>query len=487
MRIKDVIVTSGGLVFQQIAQFLVGVYVAHQLGAAEYGTVSVARNIIGLLVTMTPLGLDLALLKFLPRSGNSDDQHRSNMAPFLRIVAGVNLATMLVLIASADLLQEHVYNYKHFALYFGLTALSLPALSLIAIYGAFYRAIGRPGQFAIISSYVQTAVRSTFNFAAVAIGLGAAGVTVGTSLAAWIALIYAWRSVRGRRTSDRHSPPGRKKVVEVLSEAKWMAASLFIGGLTRSADIMVLGIFTPSSTVGAYSALSMVAYIVSVYPVTLSQTMGPQVARYYNEGRLDEIVRIQTEYIKSAAIIAGFLFAGIAIFGPRLNLLLGPSFNISPMLAILLPLSYLVSATLSPMGFALSMTGRHRLELFVMSGGGILMVVLLFLLVPPFAGIGAASAVVIAFSISNVARFIFVARHIGQVPGHLRDFLPPLLGLLAAIGAKQISDHLLGVGLFGSFAGCILYTVAFTAMTWKWFLPPAGRRRLVTAILRTRG
>lgn len=491
---KDIILTSGGLVFQQVAQFLVGIYVANQLGSAEYGTVSVARSIINLLITVMPLGLDLALLKFLPQNGQSEDEHRTNMRPFLRIVAAVNASAMLVLVASAGLLQAHVYQYSHFALYFSLTAVSLPALSLIAVYGAFYRTIGRPGQFAVIGSFVQTALRSAFNLLAVTIGLGAAGVAGGTSLAAGLALVYAWYSVRARHAeaggaspTGRIAPPSRDRICKVLGEAKWMAASLFVGGLTRSADIIVLGIFMPSVIVGSYSALSMVAYIVSVYPITLSQTMGPQVARLYNEGRLEEITRVQSLYITSAAIIGSFLFAGIAAFGPRLKLLLGPSFDISPTLAVLLPLSYLVSATLSPMGFALSMTGQHRRELFVMAGGGILMVVLLFVLVPPFAGIGAASAVVLAFSISNILRFLFVARHIGNVPGRLRDFLPPLASLLAAFAAKNMSDHLLGADLIGSFMGCVLYSLAFAAMTWWMFLDPAGRQKMVAALARRRG
>lgn len=487
MRFKDIALTSGGLLFQQAAQFIVGIYVARQLGASEYGTISLARNIISLLVTITPLGLDLALLKYLPQSSHTDDEHRSNVLPFLRIVTGVNLAVTALLILVSSRLEHSVYHYHNFALYFSLTALSLPFLSLIAVYGAFYRAIGKPGTFAVIGSFVQTALRSTFNLVAVTVGLGAAGVAAGTSLAAALALIYAWYTVRaGVEKKALHPRPARGEVRRVLHEAKWMAASLFVGGLARSADIMVLALFAAAPIVGSYGALSMIAYVVTIYPIALSQTMGPEIARYYNNGELDQITRVQSRYIANATVISGFIFAGIGAFGQRLTLILGDSFTISPALAIMLPLAYLVTATLSPMGFALSMTGQHRRELAILVGGSGLMVALLFLLVPLYGAIGAAAAVFLASTFNNVTRFVLVARHIGATPGRLRDVLPPMAGLALAFGARGTADIVLGPNLAGSVAGCLLYTVCFALLFWCVLLNSAGREGFLHKIRRSR-
>ena len=483
MRLKDVFVTSGGLVFQQVAQFLVGIYVAHRLGSEEYGTLSVGRNIINLLVTVTPLGLDIALLKFLPQSSESNEGRKAHIIPFLRIVFLINTIIMVVLLLGADIVQDNIYNFHHFALYFRITALSLPFLSMIAVYGAFYRSIGQPGTFALIATFMQTALRSSFNLIAVTLGLGASGVAGGTSAAALLANVFAWHRARGTSPSGTYQSPTRVQVVRVLHEAKWMAATLFVVGLTRSADIMVLGVFQSSSVVGSYSALSMMAYVVAIYPSALSQTMGPEVARFYKDGRLDQITRVQSEYIANVSIIAGFLFAGISVFAPRLQLLLGPSFTISPLLSVMLPLSYLVSAALSPMGYALSMTGHHQRELAVMASGGVLMIILLFALVPLFGGVGAAAAVVIAFSLSNAVRFVLVTKHIGTPPGHLRDFLPPILGLLVAFGAKYFCDSIFGVDLLGSLAGCIAYVLAFAALIW-WVLFDTTQRIKAVSLLR---
>ena len=174
-------------------------------------------------------------------------------------------------------------------------------------------------------------------------------------------------------------------------------------------------------------------------------------------------------------MISGFIFAGIAVFGTRLDLVFGRSFHFQQGVSLLMPVGYLLSATLAPTGYALSMTGRHRAELGILLLGGVTLVVLCRLLIPVFGQVGAASAVAASFFVINTVRFGYVARVLGFVPGHWRDLLPPVAGLVLAYLARSLVDLGFASSLPALVAACVLYGALYGAACQIVLLRPAER------------
>jgi O-antigen/teichoic acid export membrane protein len=489
MQFKDTMITAGGLILQQFAAFVVGVYIARSIGAEDYGSLSIARNFSVILLTLTPLGLDLALLKYLPRI-QSERRFTFNQLNACRALVYIaNFVVVVISIVSSGFLQEYVYRFSSFAILFSITIAVIPFSADINILSTYYKTYNRPGVFSLLTSYFQTIFRSALCLLVLWLGMKAIGIAVATTFSAVVAVaIMSLHLIRWhRRTAEAVSSERRRdrsEIRTVLRESIWMAMNLFVYGASRSLDVIVLGMFVTSREVGSYGALSLIAYIVAVYPIALSQTLGPTVARLFNEGNMIGIRDILSQYIRLASIISSFIFAGIAAFGDRLDLLLGKSYEISPVLALLLPLGQLVSAILAPTGYALSMTGKHRLELLILVGGGLSLLILLFVLVPVFGAKGAALSVVFAFVINNVVRFIFVARHTGYFPGSYRDFIPPLLCLILAYASRAFVNIALGQDFIDITAGCILFAVIYAAITWAVLLRADERRKLLSKIVR---
>lgn len=265
----------------------------------------------------------------------------------------------------------------------------------------------------------------------------------------------------GRAGLRRVAPPPWPVLRIILSASIWMAASLLIYGLMRVVDIMMLGALTTPKDVGEYGALSTVALLVQVYPLAASQTLGPNVSRHYHNGDIDGVKRALDRYIYMAAIIASFIFAGIAVFGSRLDLLFGHSFRFRPDVAFLMPLGYLLSATLAPMGYALSMTGRHRSGTVILCLGALTLVALCALLIPPLGQAGAAMASATSFLVINLMRYSYVAKVLRFVPGEWRDLLSPPIALACAYAARFGLDALASRTLAAMIAACVLYTGLF--------------------------
>lgn len=491
MRAKDTLIIAGGLVFQQLAGFVVGVFVAKSLGATNYGSLTIARNFVTILLTLTPIGLDLALLKYLPTASGNRGFIFRQFSSFRGVAYLANMGLVLIIIALSPAMEAHLYKFDGFALIFAITVAALPFSTDINILATYYKSFEKLGIFSFFTSYGQTFLRSALNLAAIAFGFGVMGVAVSGTVSVLLAVasislhLHHWQ---GRSAAQSAEPATRDwgEIKSVFHESYWMAMNLFISGLTRSVDVLILGLFVTAHEVGSYGALSLIAYIVSVYPIALSQTLGPNVARLYAQGDLVGINFALSRYMRQASMIASFIFAGVAAFGERLDLILGKSFHISPYLALFLPLGYYVSALLAPNGYALSMTGRHKLELSVLAVGGGCLVGLLFTLTPGFGAVGAAFAVLIAFVFMNIVRFVLVVRHIGYLPLKLIDLVPPVVALALAVGGRMVAKTLGDMSLLHIIFGCVLYALSYGSFLFFLFMNGEERHHIL-GMLRRRG
>ena len=110
------------------------------------------------------------------------------------------------------------------------------------------------------------------------------------------------------------------------------------------------------------------------------------------------------------------------------------------------------------------MTGRHRRELVILLGGALLLVACLLILVPRYAGIGAALSVAIAFLAVNAIRCLYVIRIIGRNPLHISNILPPAAFLAAALACRQAALALAPQTLLNLVLECALYSIVAAAL-----------------------
>jgi len=467
------IIILGGMLFQQTSNFIIGVFVGHALGSYGYGLVNIIRNIFSISLILTPLGLDLAILKYGPRF-TSRTTFLLQMRRFRTLVAIVNLLLVLLAVgAFGGYLEKYVYRYAGFSTYLLIALLGLPLASDVAVLGAVYKVEGRPARFALMTAWLQTSVRLIGGFLTLALHWPVVSVLITNTLAYALSLLAAW----GGRLLGRHQDDDIRGALEdtgdlqtwgytgmILGDSLWMALSLFAYGVLRFVDVLVLGVYAPAQVVGSYAALSTISQIVATYPLATSQTLGPQISHSYYNGDMNEVKNALNNYISKASIIGSFAFGGIAAWGSHLDLVFGSSFSFDGNLAILLPLGWLISATLAPTGYSLSMTGHHRAELLILGAGALVLIAGCLLLVPRYGGLGAAIGVLTAFLAIDLTRFAAVMRYLGFRLGRAKDLLPPFLALALAFAIRAFMDAALGRTLLVMFAGCAGYAMAYAGL-----------------------
>lgn len=456
MDTRSGVVISLGSLLQQASQLLFGIAVARSLGPTEYGWFAIARNVLVWTATLAPLGLDLAVVRYASQFGS----HRSfwpKLSRLRALVAIVSIATILIVFAVAS---RGLQVQGGLLVVLLATLVALPFIADAAVLSGYFRGMRRPVLFSILFDYGQSGTRlvltSVLFFWGASVvtyaSLNAAVAAAGSVIVAAVAF-----SIRAR-ANDEGAGAG---VWAILSVSPWLAFSMVCYGLFRVIDLAVLGAYVSGDELGRYAAISAICVFVQVYPMTLSQSLGPEIAALHLSASLRAARAPIRAFIRQASVMGGFVYGGIAAFGTHLHLLFGEKFHFDPLVLLIMATAWLVSGVLNPTGLALSMTGRHKRESVLLFTGAVLFAAALLTLVPRFGLIGAALSLLLVIIIIQGARIVLVWRIIGGAVGHYMDLLPPILGLTIAYGVDALFRQYFSETLVAVTASCFAYTIFY--------------------------
>lgn len=477
------LVTGGGLLLQQALGFIGGVFVAKMLGPAEYGQVSVLRTILTTVLVFSPLGLDLALFRILPQFDGNPARQALHFRRFRLIALGFGLATAVIGgLVAGPLLDGRVFAYPHFALNFGLTLIAVPFATDVLLMTAWYRVQGNIVPIMLITNYIQPVVRTLLNVLAIYLGYGVIGVVIGTGIAYLVAFAiavpyHAWTLRSLPDDADPASAPRWPESVTLFREAPAMALNLFAYAVMRGADMTIVGALAPAHAVGEYAVVSNIAQLVPVAATSLTQTLGPEIARLHQAGDTVGIHRALNHTIRWASLLSSFVFGGIAGFGVHLDAVFGHAYQPAPLITGLIPLGYLMSAILAPTSYGLTMCRRSRIDLGCIVAAAVVLITLGIPLTYAFGTVGAAVAVLVAFMVINALRVVAIHHTLGIWVGTPADALPPVVAVILAMGLNRLllPENARLVPLLGA---CAVYTLVYCTIMFgnsarQWL---AGRR-----------
>ena len=487
MKFRETAIVSGGLLTQQATVFAAGILIARMLGAGGFGALGTLKSLSAILLIVTPLGLDLALLKHATFYHERLGELRTISRALRLFVAGLNVALLvLIWLWIGGGLQQIYQDIPNFSRLCVITMLGLAFATDVQISGALYRVYDRVVPYALMVNYGQPALRLAATCLALAAG-GDIGAVVWVN-AAVFACTFVIVALNDRRYQVAAKPMAfgeiAQSIGQVLSESLWMGMSLLVYQAIRLVDILVLAALTTTQITGEYTAMSSVAQLIQIYPIAISQTLGPRIAFAHKQGDLAGIKAELQAYLRKATVLGGFLFGGVAVFGTDLDLVFGHGFTFPWLLPLLLAAGWYVSATLAPFGYVLSMTGRHRQELAILTGGAVLLVLCLLLFIPPFAAVGAALAVAIAFVAVNAVRCGYVISILRLNPLQLQDLVPPACFLAAAFAVREAGMLLANRTFAVLVAECVVYA-CLAGVAYLVFLSEPAERQMLRGLARS--
>jgi O-antigen/teichoic acid export membrane protein len=449
----------------------VSVIAARELGAAEFGTWSFARNLMVYLALIGAFGLDRALLRFVPElesKGSASGVRRL-------LVTTLGIQALLVAVAGAILVLLEPVMTRVFMPEIG------PLLPLVALLTAAWVLKETLYQlhFALARARIL-AVATTLTGAAwlgltwwlLRSGHGAGGALIAQALALLAAALFLAPSVvRSVRSVPSESSDGIAPRRVALYSGTVVGSGLVNLIVQRQSEVFFLAAVAPPAVVGFYDLgyslpqLGLELVPLSLYAVVLSAIT----ASYTRDpSRLGHLVGWYYKLLAVVTIPVALL--GAAWADKALVLLYGPEMAPAGDVARVFSLIHLLPFVSVPVGTALQVKEQaHRtlpLGLLQLAVNLVLDV----LLIPRFKIPGAIAAVVLSFllvtpiTIRYAMRFTgpleFPFRWIGRLllalsPGLLPALARPWVdGWLSVAGALAVSALLMAVGLrYGGLIG----------------------------------
>ena len=482
-------VAGAGTVYQQGISFVSGLIVARVIGAADYGIFNLARNLLDVTGIVTRLGLEIGLQRYFGETNAVRDRAaRVVVLRRVRLLASLFALLPLVVVASGlgRILEANVYPYAHFADILLCLALALPFLTDVAVLGGAYRGILKLPP-AILTECV---LLPTIRLAAIVI-LFVAGwrlwaVVVGTTLGSILASIFL--ALRARE-DFKGSPSAQSHpwvdAVRVIGYSSVLAAAVLVNTLTSSMDILMLGRFTTAQDLGEYSLVKMLLTMMSVFGIAFGQGLGALVAERYFRGDLGGMVKVMSLSARWVTLGTLPIFAIFFFWGAPLTRVFGPSFAVSQTVVSWLAISQFVFMVFGPSGWALSMTGKHFLELKILSAGLVIATLLCWVAVPAFGQLGAAVATCISMAIANLARVLFVRQSIGAFPFGSDVFVLTVVGMALAWGSDVVVAQLGFSSVTHAIFGIACFLLAYGVVGWARLLSESEKSGIQQAVRTT--
>lgn len=472
-------IVAAGTVYQQGISFLSGLIVARVIGASDYGIFNLARNLVDVTGILTRLGLEVGLQRFFGET-NTTKNHASRVAVLrqVRLLAGAFalLPVVAVALGLGRYLEANVYPYAHFADVLLCLALALPFMTDLAVLGGAYRGILKLPPSVLAECVLLPTIRLAAIVMLFVSGWRLWAVVVGTTLGSFLASAFlAARARSDFRAVDPAPSRSWHDAFRVAGYSSVLAVGVLVSGLTASMDMLMLGHFTTAQDLGQYSLVKTLLALMGVFGTAFTSGLGTLVAERYYRGDLGGVVRVMSLSARWVTLATLPIFAVFLFWGAQLTPLFGPSFASSQAVVGWLATSLFVFMVFGHSGWALSMTGKHFLELKILSAGLVIAALLCWIAVPAFGQLGAAIATCASVVTANVARVLVVRRTLRAFPFSSDIFTVTAAGIgLAWLSDLTVAQLPLSPS-WASAAGVGLFALAYGVACWMHLLDDSER------------
>ncbi len=444
-----------GFVVESGIAFVAKVIVARELGRVDYGAVGLGIALLSAASTVSLLGLNKGVSRYVPRYDNQR-QIRGVLRSAFKIAVPLSVVIAAGLYLGADLVATEVANEPIAAPVIRVFALTVPfAVGTKLALGA-VKGFQLTAPKIIIQNLTMPTVRFGGVIIALVLGLGAVGMSV------TYALPHVVGAAIGLYAVYRHTPfVGEKYEPMHRSLVRFsvpLSASSIMSRVLTDIDSFLLAAEFGTGPVGEYRVIYPLANFVMLFLLSFGYLFLPLMSELHSDGRIDRMRRTYQSMTKWAVLLTVPLFLGIFLF-PRLSIRIffGAEYLGGTTALQILSVAFFIRVLMGPNTQSLISIGESDVILYTTAGAAALNVGLNIALIPPYGIEGAAVATLASYAALNIVWSWWLYRQVGVQPlsGALVRPLLAAFGLMAVLYLGLFS--LVPVSLSAAF---LLFVVA---------------------------
>jgi O-antigen/teichoic acid export membrane protein len=441
-----------GMVIAKLLRYGYTIIIA-RIGPQEFGLFSLGLTIFTMAATISVLGLDNGIARYVSFYKGKGDNERIKgiIHSSLRITFFSSLICFLLIFFLSEKISLEIFHDYSLIPVLKIFSLALPFLVLGKIVLKIAISFQKIEYRVFITDFTENAVKLGLTVFFISIGFGLMGAIWAYSLSVvasfFLAIYLIERKIFPFLTS-KIKPIFLTK--ELLQYSLPLLPTGILGMILGWTDIFMLGFFRSAKEVGIYNSALLTASLITISTDLLMPIFLPTITKIYAQGKLGEIKKIQIITTKWVFSLAFPLFLIVLIFSKGiLGLLFGQEYRMAYVVLSLLITGKLLLTISFVNQNVLGMLKKTNQILIITLIATILNIALNALLIPIYGIHGAAIATTISLVIQAFLT-IFTAYHYFKVPLLTSNMVKVITsGIISAIiiiilkGFVEINNYML--------------------------------------------
>lgn len=398
--------TGGGILFAGLVvelgvSFLAKAVIARFLGAVDYGAVSLGVTTLGLLSTLSLLGLHSGVGRYLPRFKTKADR-RGVLVSAASIALPVSIASGTTVVLLSGPISVYLFTDPSVAPILRIFGLTIPFAALMKLSIGTIQGLKQAAPRVAVQNVTPPVTRFTAVAIAVVLGTGSIGIATAYAAAYVVAALVGIYYVITRTSLLSNVKPNYKHR-ELLSFSAPLIVTAAMAFVLTDLDTFMLGYFSSTRDVGIYNVVYPIAQLLTVGLTAFSFLFMPIISELDAEGATDEMLRIYQIVTKWIFMATLPIFMVIALF-PEMTIAItfGREYVAGSVALSLLAVAYFSHAIAGPNANTLTSIGHTRIIMWDNLAIGVLNAILNVALIPTYGFLGAGIATAISYILLNL-------------------------------------------------------------------------------------
>jgi O-antigen/teichoic acid export membrane protein len=325
--IKNTLVTLFNTFFLMATSWIISIWVARQLGPANYGIFNLVLWLIGTISWAVGMGFIHAITKFVAEFSGKNETHclRPIIMYVLKIEVSVSLASTALLIFLSTPIADFFFSPRE-SFYFFLAALGLFPGVLTAIFSATIEGIQKFEYFAW-ANLILSPLSLACKVAVLLMGKGIPGLLVVMLVFSFINAVFYLIVLKREGVFKSGSARLAAEIRQRINKYNRSIIAILICDkiVWDKSENFFLGRLCTATQIGYYNlAYNLVQRFTSVLPATFWRVLFPAMSSYFGSGDRDKMKRLfylATRYLAFIAFPLGT--AGMILAYPLIRYLYG--------------------------------------------------------------------------------------------------------------------------------------------------------------------
>lgn len=401
---KDTAFVFVSMLLTSLLQFAVGIVVIRSVSQSEYGLISLAMVIITLLVTISTIGFNNGLPRFLAMLKVKQQSNDFKQLAIYSLIFCSLVSTILwfILYTNASLIAV-ILKKNGLEEILSILSLTLPPMTIIFLLTAIFRGYENVIPKIFFQDISINLIKLVLLIIALFLGLKIKFILWFYVFPVWCSLIFYLIYSYNKKLFNISINYNREMMNKLITFSFPLLCVTLLGDFIEWSGTLILGFFHSASDVGLYNAPRRFTAFISMPLMAANFVYLPLATKVYLQKDKNALISLYQKSTKWIFILTLPLLLYFILDAEYVvSIGLGEEYLISGDILRLLSLGFSIHNFLGLNGITLMSCGKNRIILLASGISSIVFIIFSFLLVPKHGAIASAWSIIISNIIYNI-------------------------------------------------------------------------------------